>query len=81
MPVTTQTAAASGRVDIIEKMVQFATDPNPSDEYGATPLHAAAWTGTLVPVLLPEFRAGSSVQSSNLSLGEYQTRIQPPGME
>ena len=40
--VNTQSAAAAGRRDIIEKMVQFATDPNPLDKFGRTPMHAAA---------------------------------------
>ena len=47
----TQDAAASGRVDIVEKMVQFATDPNPLDKFGRTPMHAAAGG-----FQLPEFR-------------------------
>ena len=38
-------------MDIVEKMVQFATDPNPLDKFGRTPMHAAAgW------LPLPEFR-------------------------
>ena len=38
----TQEAAVAGRVDIVEKIVQFATDPNPSGVFGRTPLHVAA---------------------------------------
>ena len=59
IPVNTQSAAAAGRKDIIEKMVQFATDPNPSDKYGRTPMHAAA-------------RGLPSIYSSATSAGEFR---------
>ena len=59
-------------------MVQFATDPNPSDEYDKTPLHAAArglpWTGTLVPVLLPEFRRRQQCAIVKLIIGRVSNK-------